>query len=208
MLRTLGASAALAVIVPLPVVAATTAAADGPNIPSAALTLTATVGLGHESLTYLVLASGPPPPASTTLVDAAGESPVQVKASMTAGTACVAGPAHLTGLGNDPWCLHLIGVDAGHSVSGQLKGTRSVVTLTVKARQAIWLPALTGALILLLAVLAAWLAGTFLPPRVSRVLLHLEVCKDGGVTGLKEWADKADGRISTADVLARVRWAK
>jgi hypothetical protein len=111
-------------------------------------------------------------------------------------------------LGNDPWCLHLIGVDAGHSVSGQLKGTRSVVTLTVKARQAIWLPALTGALILLLAVLAAWLAGTFLPPRVSRVLLHLEVCKDGGVTGLKEWADKADGRISTADVLARVRWAK
>ncbi|MFE6055569.1 hypothetical protein ACFQ6N_32890 [Kitasatospora sp. NPDC056446] len=173
------------------------------------LTLHATTGTGTESRTYLLLASGPPPANESLLVDEQGRHPVRAIVTAEAGTACTTGAPRPTGLGTDPWCVHLTGVAAGKSVSGKLAGPGGTVALALVARQGIYPPLVAALLTLVAAVFTAWAASQGLPRLMDSRLLRRERRKCAGIDGMQQWAtDAAKGRLATADIVARMRWAR
>jgi len=192
----------------LTISAGTPTSADAADKPKGAITIqTTTPRHSKEMRDYLLMSSGVPP-STATLTDTSGEHTVTATVQATDGGACAGQAPRYTGLGTDPWCVHLDGVQAGYEVTGTLSGDTVDVALTVKARIGIWGPALVTLIGLLAAAFLAWLANTLLPAVATDLLWRRSKFREKGITGLKAWAGKATTYLSKDDVIARVRWAK
>lgn len=185
------------------------APAAGAASPSVPLTVRATVGSGSETRRLVVITAGKPPTRAARLVDATGKHKASVKV-LTAKGACHGAPVHYTSIGRRRWCLQLTGLRAGVTFQGELVGPSATLALTVTARNGLAGPIVTCVIALLLAMLLVWLGTHTLSSAITTLLLQQAIRNDDGVEGLAAWARTAvnDGRLSSADVLARVRWAK
>ena len=185
-------------------------AAAQPKLPEAPLTVRATVGTGaSESRTLTIAAVGPAPTRETTLTDETGRHTATARTLQSTDVACQGTDVRATGLGEDRWCIRLDGLAPGHVLKGRLAGAGGVVVLTATARHGWLLPAVVAALSLVVAIVLVWATSTWLPVLTVRALLSRELREDGGIAGLKGWADRAgQGRIARSGILSRVRWAK
>ncbi|HEY7135692.1 MAG TPA: hypothetical protein VIB48_11545 [Acidimicrobiia bacterium] len=207
---TLGAATVrcVAVVMTIPLVLPAAAATeDAPT--KTTITMRNTVGLDPVTRILVLRANGAAPTETTRLVDDTGRHRIVATPLPATDPQCSQAPVHDTGSGADTWCFRLEHVTTGTTYKGDLSGAAAVVSLTVTARHGATLPVLAAAAALVLAVLLAWLTTRSVPELVTRMLLWRALCRDDGVDGLRTWGRDAAGvRLSRADVLARVRWAK
>jgi hypothetical protein len=191
-------------------ISATSQAGQSPAVPlTAALTIgyTATWG-GSATRTLVVLAAGRPP-SRALVTDPTGTKVVTVTVLRQTDPACAAAATIAqTGLGTDRWCLKLSGITPGQHYQGVLAGASATLILTLAARDGWPLPALTALTALLITIGLLWLATHLLPDLLTRRELAAAAADDGGIAGLPAWAASAAGRLSSTDILARLRWAK
>ena len=206
-LRTVGAVVAAAAAALL---AGPASAQNGP--PTAELTIRETVGTERESRVLVIAAAGHQPSVDTFLADKSGQNPVNVRPLEPDDPLCEDvedDEVRITGLGVARWCVLLEDVGAGHEVLGKLKGSESIVALTVTARHGWGLPAIVAFVSFLLAIVLVLVSTRWLPGVATSALLWLALRSDGGITDLPKWAKQASkGRVSESGVLARVRWAR
>lgn len=176
--------------------------------PSASLTYRTDVGPDTAGRVIVLLADGPPPEDKSVLVDEEGQLVVSVEPLPDDDERCGRDPLRTT-LGDDEWCLRLSGIGAGARTTGRLVGDGSVVELSVEARHDWRNPAWVALASLLLAVGLLFLTTRLLPKWLVRAQLFWLTLSDHGIDGFMKWASDVAGiRLSHADTLARLRWAK
>lgn len=178
-------------------------------VPTAAVTYRTYADPGSRvDATVVILAAGDPGEKDSILATDTGSGVVMVRVLEADDAECESAPVLHTSLGTDRWCVHLSGITAGEAFKGQLAGASSVVTLTVTARHHAIVPGVVAFGAFILSILLVFFTTKLLPPRVTNLLLGRAKGDPGGVTGLADWANRAESRLSPEDILARVNWAK
>jgi hypothetical protein len=186
-----------------------TLAAQGAEKATATITLRYTLSPSGAAARTVVLKSlGPPPAASTTLVNEDGRTTVQAEVQDPSTTTCRSAPVHDTGLGDDRWCVLLRDVQAASEVTGKLAGAKAVVTLKVAARDGLLFPTAVAVLVLLLAAGFVFYTANLLGERTHRLLVRAQLRRRSGVAGLPEWVEAARDYLTWARIRSLVGWMR
>ncbi len=179
-----------------------------PPLPkTASLTIRSVVTKGSASRTVVVLTDGAPPGQDLIAVDSTGTNVAPVAVLGTTSRGCKSAETLQTGIGRDRWCLRFKNVAAGQPYQVVLHGASTVLTLTLTTRNNLVFPVLAALGALLVAVLLLMLATRFLPDLLTKRQLA-RAMRDTSISGLRRWADTAQGRLSPADIVARLQWAR
>lgn len=155
---------------------------------------------GKTPLILNVRARDPVPPTAT-LVDDSGTHTATV--APFAGS-CAKERVHDTLTGTDTWCLSITSLDAGHVLSGTLKGGTSLA-LTLTRRHALWAWPLLVLLIGLLAPLAVGLFKAWLQKRAGLDTVSRLIGRNPEIVDLKSWADdRTAAGMGPGDLLQQV----